>query len=98
MALLKAKRYPEAVKAIEADEALRARALSDAEAMNAYGIACYFTALDGKDESLENQALELLQRAAALGSDAASRNLEGAAVYGPARKEWEAWKEVMNEE
>ena len=96
-ALLKAKRYQEAVSAVESDPALMARVESDAEAANAYGIALYFTALDNKDEAAEQRAIGLLEKAARLGSDAARHNLKGIETYGPARKEYEAWKELMNE-
>ena len=95
--LLKAKQYAQAVRMIEADEALRARAEADAEAANAYGIALYFTALDKKDQAMEDQALNLLQEAARMGSECARHNLEGTKVYGPARKEFEAWQELMQE-
>ena len=71
--------------------------LSDPEAMNAYGVALYFTALDKKDTARETRALELLRRAAQLGSAAAAENLKGTETYGPARKEFEAWKEVMKD-
>ena len=74
-----------------------ARVESDAEAANAYGIALYFTALDNKDEAAEQRAIGLLEKAARLGSDAARHNLKGIETYGPARKEYEAWKELMNE-
>ena len=95
--LLKAKRYREAVAKVEQDPKLMACTLSDPEAMNAYGVALYFTALDQKDTARETRALELLRRAAQLGSEAARENLDGAAVYGPAWKEYEAWKEIMEE-
>ena len=95
--LLKAKRYAQAVEMVQADEALLARVKSDAEAANAYGIALYFTALDNKDETLEAQAVSLLEEAARMGSECARHNLEGTKVYGPARKEYEAWIEIMKE-
>lgn len=95
MALLKAKRYREAVKAIESDAAVLSRARADAEAMNAYGIAKYFTALDDADAVAEAQALDLLRAASAGGSSCAVENLKGIEVYGPSRKEYEAWKDVM---
>lgn len=95
--LLKAKQYAQAVRMIEADAALLARVEADAEAANAYGIALYFTALDARDEAREAKALELLEEAARMGSSAARHNLEGTKVYGPARKEYEAWIEVMKE-
>ena len=95
--LLKAKQYAQAVRMIEADAALLSRVEADAEAANAYGIALYFTALDKKDQAMEDQALNLLQEAARMGSECARHNLEGTKVYGPARKEYEAWIEVMKE-
>ena len=95
--LLKAKQYAQAVRMIEADAALLSRVEADAEAANAYGIALYFTALDAKDEAREAKALELLEEAARMGSSAARHNLEGTQVYGPARKEFEAWQELMQE-
>lgn len=95
--LLKAKQYAQAVRMIEADAALLSRVKTDAEAANAYGIALYFTALDARDEAREAKALELLEEAARMGSSAARHNLEGTKVYGPARKEYEAWIEVMKE-
>ena len=98
MDLIKAKRYAEAVRMVEADPTLLACSLADPEAMNALGVARYFTALDEADVPAEQKALELLRRAAELGSDAASQNLEGAKVYGPARKEYEAWQAIMKEE
>ena len=96
--LLKAKQYAQAVRMIEADAALLARVEADAEAANAYGIALYFTALDARDEAREAKALELLEEAARMGSSAARHNLEGTKVYGPARKEFEAWQELMQEQ
>jgi len=96
-ALLKAKRYHDAVRTVESDPALLARVEADAEAANAYGIALYFTALDNKDEAAEQRAVGLLEKAARMGSDAARHNLKGIETYGPARKEYEAWKEIMNE-
>ena len=95
--LLKAKHYAQAVAAIQSDEALLSRVKTDAEAANAYGIALYFTALDNRDQALEEQALSLLQEAARMGSAPARHNLEGTRVYGPARKEYEAWMDVMKE-
>ena len=95
--LLKAKRYAQAVAAIQADETLLTRVKSDAEAANAYGIALYFTALDNKDQALEAQAVSLLEEAARMGSEAARQNLKGIETYGPARKEYEAWIEIMKE-
>jgi outer membrane protein OmpA-like peptidoglycan-associated protein len=96
-ALLKAKRYHDAVRTVESDPALLARVEADAEAANAYGIALYFTALDNKDEAAEQRAVGLLEKAARMGSDAARHNLKGIETYGPARKEYEAWKEIINE-
>ena len=95
--LLKAKQYAQAVRMIEADAALLARVEADAEAANAYGIALYFTALDARDEAREADALRWLDAAAGKGSVAARHNLEGTKVYGPARKEFEAWQELMQE-
>ena len=97
MDLLKAKRYQEVVAKVESDPKLMACTLSDAEAMNAYGVALYFTALDKKDTDQEIRALELMRRAAQLGSSAARENLDGVAVYGPARKEYEAWQAALNQ-
>ena len=96
MDLLNKKRYHDAVRAIEADKAVLERMKADAEAMNAYGVALYFTALDNKDERREQEAVGLLEKAARAGSHAALQNLEGIETYGPARKEWEAWKETIN--
>ena len=90
-ALLNAKRYHETVKVVQADAALMERVQSDAEAANAYGIALYFTALDNKDTDAEEQAIDLIKRAARQGSDAAIENLKGIETYGPARKEYDAW-------
>ena len=95
--LLKAKRYHDAVRALEANPAMKERALQDAEAANAYGVALYFTALDNHDLDSEKEAVELIKFAARSGSQAASQNLKGIEVYGPARKEFEAWKEIMKE-
>ena len=95
MDLLNTKRYHDAVRAIQADKALLERVRSDAEAMNAYGVALYFTALDKQDERQEQEALGLLRQAARAGSQAALQNLEGMETYGPARKDYEAWKELM---
>ena len=95
--LLKAGRYHDAVRVFQANKELEARAQSDPEATNAYGIALYFTALDKKDEAQEQKAMELVRQAARQGSEAAGRNLEGMAVYGPARKEYDAWLELMKE-
>jgi hypothetical protein len=38
-----------------------------------------------------------VEEAARKGSEAARQNLKGIEVYGPAWKEYEAWKEVMEE-
>ena len=97
MELLKAKRYQDVVAKVEQDPKLMACTLSDPEAMNAYGVALYFTALDQKDTDQEIRALELMRRAAQLGSAAAAENLKGTETYGPARKEFEAWQEAMKE-
>jgi len=97
MALLKAKRYAEAVSLIEADPALKERTLQDAEAANAYGIALWFTALDNKDTAKEREAQKIVEHAAAMGAETARHNLDGMNIYGPARKEYEAWKQVMEE-
>lgn len=97
MELLKGKNYAQAVRMVEDDPALMARVKADAEAANAYGIALYFTALDNKDEAAEQRAIGLLEKASRLGSAAARHNLKGTETYGPARKEYEAWKELMNE-
>ena len=96
--LLKAKRYSEAVKKLEASPDLKKRALQDAEAANAYGIALYFTALDNKDADREKEAIQMIESAARGGSEAAAENLEGIETYGPARKEFEAWQQIMKEE
>ncbi|MBP5483697.1 MAG: DUF3575 domain-containing protein [Bacteroidales bacterium] len=95
--LLKAKRYHDAVRALNANPAMKERALQDAEAANAYGIALYFTALDSKDGEAEKEAIELIKTAAKNGSVEAKQNLEGIEIYGPARKEYEAWVEAMKE-
>lgn len=95
--LLKAKRYLDAVRALNANPAMKERALQDAEAANAYGIALYFTALDSKDGEVEKEAIELIKTAAKNGSVEAKQNLEGIEIYGPARKEYEAWVEAMKE-
>ncbi|MBR3406277.1 MAG: DUF3575 domain-containing protein [Bacteroidales bacterium] len=95
--LLKAKRYREAVQMMEADPVLLSRVEADPEAANAYGIALYFTALDNHDTQAEARAIELLKKAARDGSVAARENLKGIDTYGPARKEYEAWKEIINE-
>ena len=93
--MLKGKRYHDAVRAVEADETLLDRVEEDPEATNAYGIALYFTALDNKDEAAEARAVQLVRQAAQDGSEAARHNLIGMETYGPARKEYEAWKEIM---
>ena len=97
MELLKGKNYSQAVRMVENDPALMARVKADPEAANAYGIALYFTALDAKDEAREKEAIGLVEKAARMGSEAARQNLKGIETYGPARKEYEAWKELMNE-
>ncbi len=97
MELLKGKRYHDAIRAVEADETLLSRVEEDAEATNAYGVALYFTALDNKDQDAEARAIGLLQKAARMGSEAARENLKGIETYGPARKEYEAWKEIMKQ-
>ena len=97
MELLKGKNYTQAVRMVENDPALMARVKADPEAANAYGIALYFTALDAKDEAREKEAIGLVEKAARMGSEAARQNLKGIETYGPARKEYEAWKELMNE-
>lgn len=95
--LLKSKRYADAVRKFEESPDLKKRALQDAEAANAYGIALYFTALDAKDAAKEKEAIEMLEAAARNGSEAAAENLRGIETYGPARKEFEAWQEVMKD-
>ena len=95
--LIKARRYHDAVRAIRSDVQALERVNRDAEAMNAYGIALYFVALDNKDSVSEREALELLKKAAREGSDAAAQNLKGIETYGPARKEYEAWKQLMKQ-
>ena len=72
------------------------RVNQDPEAANAYGVALYFVALDNKDEAAEKEAIELLERAAVDGSSAALANLKGIETYGPARKEFEAWRLITN--
>lgn len=97
MPLLRAKRYHQAVKKFESNPSYKERALQDAQAANAYGIALYFTALDNRDLEAENEAVEFVKQAAANGSEEAVQNLKGMEVYGPARKEFEAWQEAMKE-
>ena len=96
--LLKAKRYREAVRVLQADPALLERIKTDAEAMNAYGVALYFTALDNHDAAAEAEAIALLKKAAEKGSTCAATNLKGIDTYGPARKEYEAWQQALKEE
>lgn len=96
-ALLKARRYHDAVRAIESDPDVMERVGANPEAANAYGVALYFTALDNKDPEQEARALEILSLAAARGSEAAVQNLKGTEIYGPARKEYDAWQELINE-
>ena len=81
---------------IRADKAVMELVARNPEAANAYGVALYFTALDKKDSQAEREALQLLQKAAREGSEAAAQNLKGIESYGPARKEYEAWKELIN--
>lgn len=92
-ALLNAKRYQEAVTVVREDASLMDRVRSDAEAANAYGIALYFTALDSKDAASEEEAFDLVRRAAGQGSAAAVENLKGMETYSRARKEYDAWLE-----
>ena len=94
--LLKSKKYLKAVKEIKADEAVMARVSQDPEAANAYGVALYFVALDNKDQEAEKEAIALLEKAAREGSVSAAQNLKGIETYGPARKEYEAWQELIN--
>ncbi len=94
--LLKTGKYATAVKAIQGDQEILERIQADAEAANAYGIALYFTALDNKDDASERDAIDLIKKAARAGSHAAAQNLKGIETYGPARKEFEAWKALMN--
>ena len=96
-ALIGAKKYHKAVKEIQADQAVMELVARNPEAANAYGVALYFTALDNKDEAAELKAVSLLQKAAREGSEAAAQNLKGIETYGPARKEYEAWKELIND-
>ncbi len=95
-ALIGAKKHHEAVQEIRADKAVMELVARNPEAANAYGVALYFTALDKKDSQAEREALQLLQKAAREGSEAAAQNLKGIESYGPARKEYEAWKELIN--
>lgn len=92
--LLKAKKYHKAVKEIKGDASLMSLVSQDPEAANAYGIAMYFVALDNQDESAEKEAISLVEKAAAEGSSAAVQNLKGIETYGPARKEYEAWRSL----
>lgn len=94
-ALLKNGQYAAAVKEIQGNPEMMERISADAEAANAYGIALYFTALDNKDEAVEREAVALVKMAARKGSKAAVQNLKGIETYGPARKEYEAWKALM---
>ena len=95
--LIGAKKYHKVVKEMQADESMMALVRQNPEAANAYGVALYFVALDNKDEAAEKEALALLQKAAAEGSAAAVENLKGTETYGPARKEFEAWQAIINE-
>lgn len=94
--LLKSGKYAAAVKEIQPDKDMLERINADAEAANAYGVALYFTALDNKDEAAEREAIDLLKKAARNSSQAAVQNLKGIETYGPARKEFEAWKALMD--
>ena len=94
--LISAKKYHKAVKEIQEDKDVMALVQRNPEAANAYGVALYFTALDKKDEAAEREAVGLLQKAAREGSEAAAQNLKGMETYGPARKEFEAWKILMD--
>ena len=94
--LISAKKYHKAVKEIQEDKDVMALVRKNPEAANAYGVALYFTALDKKDEAAEREAVGLLQKAAREGSEAAAQNLKGMETYGPARKEFEAWKILMD--
>ena len=85
------------MRTLESDPALKERTLTDPEAANAYGIALYFTALDNKDQEAEQQAVKLIEQAARMGSQSAKENLEGIKIYGPARKEFDAWQEAMKD-
>lgn len=93
-ALVKAKRYADAVRLVRGDAALTDLVRRDAEAANAYGIALYFLALDSGDGAAEQEAVGLVEWAARNGSAAAEHNLEGIAVYGSARKRYDIWLEI----
>lgn len=93
--LIVAKKYRKAVFAIENDPAVMERVHADAEALNAYAIALYFTALDDHDAAREEEAIRLLGEASRKGSEAARQNLQGTKEYGPARHEYEAWLELV---
>ena len=95
--LIKAKRYHDAVRALQDNPSMRERVERDPEAANAYGIALYFTALDNGDTGMEEEALQMLELSARRGSAAAQQNLEGIRTYGPARKEFEAWQAAMKD-
>ena len=71
------------------------RVQSDPAAANAYGVALYFVSLDNKDRKTEKEAIALLEKAAREGSVSATQNLKGIETYGPARKEYEAWQELI---
>ena len=94
--LISAKKYHKAVKEIQEDKDVMALVQKNPEAANAYGVALYFTALDKKDVAAEREAIGLLEKAAREGSEAAAQNLKGIETYGPARKEFEAWKILMD--
>ncbi|MBP3256763.1 MAG: DUF3575 domain-containing protein [Bacteroidales bacterium] len=94
--LISAKKYHKAVKEIQEDKDVMALVQKNPEAANAYGVALYFTALDKKDAAAEREAIGLLEKAAREGSEAAVQNLKGIETYGPARKEFEAWKRLMD--
>lgn len=93
-ALIKDRKYGQALRMIREDDAIRSLVEKDAEAANAYGIALWFWALDQGDTAAEQEAVDYVTSAARRGSAAAVHNLEGMDVYGPARKKYEVWLEL----
>ena len=102
-ALIRARKYHDALNAYESRADYLDRARVDAEAANAYGIAMFGTAveLEKIDTLLARDAMEILHKADKMGSDCAGANIEGAEEFLQKYKEYTEQKrsqEAMKEE
>jgi len=102
-ALIRARKYSDALEAYESRAEYLDRARKDAEAANAYGIAKFGAAVEVEriDTLMAQDALEILRKADEMGSDCARSNIEGANEFLLKYKEYTERKRsqgAMNEE